>query len=487
MNAPDQEESLFYPNPAYAKGYLWLVPATGLAVYVGWLIAALGVTVAWLFMVMPFIIGYVVLVFLQPRVGLISFLVYCFLLPGLGRHFVGPQFGLLVDGLLILTWLAVIFHRGHKYRFRYLNNDLIWLGLIWFFITVLEIGNPARPSIVGWLQEMRSTTLYWILVVPLTMMVFNKKTDIVLFLDIIIILSLVGALYGMKQLYFGVDEAEHRWLEGGAKRTHILFGKLRVFSYYSEAAQFGASQAQLAVMCIILALGPHSKSRKLLYSIAGVFIFYGMLISGTRGALGGLIGGGFVFLVLSKQVKMLLLGGLVGLGFIVMLKYTMIGNDNSQIRRLRSGTNPNDASLQVRLINQRTLGNSLASKPFGTGVGTIGMWGVTYNKHINTSKIPPDSYYVKVWAMYGIIGFIIWFGIMLYILGKSAGMIWNVRDPALRNQLCAICAGFAGNLLCSYGNEVSNTMPSSAILYISWALLWMSTRWDTPLLKPSQS
>jgi hypothetical protein len=88
--------------------------------------------------------------------------------------------------------------------------------------------------------------------------------------------------------------------------------------------------------------------------------------------------------------------------------------------------------------------------------------------------------------MYGIIGFILWFGMLLYILGKSAGIIWNTRDPVMRNQLCSLCAGFGSTLLCSYGNEVMNVVPTTSIVYISWSLIWLSTRWDTPLLKPVQ-
>jgi VanZ family protein len=480
MGREPYQTNLFYASGHNFSRYLWLTFSLLAATYLGWLIAGTGLSIAGILISLPFIIGFLVLVFLFPKLGLIIFIIYSFMISGLGRQFTGPQFGMGDDAILILTWLGVIFYRTNKYRFRHLNNDLVWLAVVWFIITLLELGNPEHPDFQGWLQEMRSTTLYWILAVPLAFMVFNKKSDIFLFLDIIIILSLIGALWGIKQLYIGVSAAEHRWLEAGAKRTHILFGKLRVFSYYTEAAQFGASQAQLAVMCLILAIGPHSSKRKIFYAIAGIFIFYGMLISGTRGALGGRVGGGFIYLVLSKNIKILVLGGIVGICFIGMLKFTSIGNGNDQIRRLRSAMNPNDPSLQVRLVNQRTLANSLASKPFGTGVGTIGMWGVTYNKHIYTAKIPPDSYFVKVWAMYGVIGFIIWFGMMLYILGKAAGITWRTRDPALRNQLCSLCAGYAAILTCSYGNEIINTLPSSAIVYVSWAFIWMSTRWDTP-------
>lgn len=478
------EKNLFYNSSDSYTRHLWLVPGIVMAVFFGKLIAGQGVVVAGMLVALPLVVAFLIMVFIKPRVGMIAFILYCFVMPTIGRHIAGLQVGLGIDALLVLVWLGVIFYRNTKYRFRHLNNDLVWLAVGWFGLTVLEMANPARPDVVGWLQEMRSIALYGILIVPLTMLIFTKRADVTFFLDIIVFISFLGAVYGMKQLYIGLDGAEQQWLNDGHLKTHLLFGKLRVFSFFAEAGQFGASQAQLAMMALVLAIGPHSTKRKICYGIAAAFIFYGMLLSGTRGALGGIIGGGFVYLVLSKQVKIIIIGGLVGAAFLGMLKFTSIGSGNDQIKRIRSGMDPNDPSLMVRLVNQRTLSNMLASKPFGTGVGTIGMWGVKYNKHISTAKIPPDSLYVKIWAMYGIVGFILWFGMMLYILGKSAGIIWNTRDPVLRNQLCSLCAGFGAVLMCSYGNEVMNVLPTTAIIYMSWSFIWMSTRWDTPLLKP---
>ncbi len=462
---------------------LWLIPAILLSILFGWLIANKGLTIGVILFLIPFIIGFLIAVFLQPRIGILVFIVYCFIMPTLGKHIEGPQFGLGQDAILLLTWLGILFHRSNRYKFRHLNNDLVWVAVAWFIITVLQLANPGKPSFMGWVFEMRSATLYWVLCIPLSMLLLNKKADIDLFLTIIIVLSFVGALYGIKQLYLGPDEAENRWLEAGAKKTHILFGKLRVFSYYAEAAQFGASQAQLAIMCLILALGPYSTQKKIWYGIATIFIFYGMLISGTRGAMAALVGGGLTFLVLSKQVRILILGSLFGLIFLGILKFTSIGSSSAQIGRMRTSLDPTDASFQVRLYNQKILKELLADKPFGTGVGTIGTWGTQYNEDKYIAQIPPDSLYVKIWAMYGIIGFIIWFGIMLYITGKSAAIVWQTRDPVLKNQLLALCGGATGILLCSYGNEVLNAMPSSMIVYISWAFIWLSPRWDTPQIQ----
>ena len=475
------ENNVFYNRYRETIHNYWLVPSLLIAGFLGWLTAKQGMTISALLMVIPMALAFLVLVFVNPRLGFIIFIIYCFVNPGLGRHISGPQFGLGQDGLLLLTWLGVIFHRSSRYQRRHLNNDLVWLAVVWMIITILQIGNPERPSILGWLYEMRSATLYWVLTIPLTFLVFNKRSDIDLFLYIIIILSLAGALYGMKQLFFGVDMAEKRWLDDGAAKTHLLFGKLRVFSFYAEAGQFGASQAAMSIMCIILGTGPHKVFKKYFYLIAGLLIFYGMLISGTRGALMAFVGGGFVFLVLSKKLKILIIGSLIGLAFLGMLKFTTIGSGNAEIVRLRTALDPNDASFQVRLANQKILKDYLSAKPLGAGVGASGMWGVKYNADKFIALIPPDSLYVKIWVMYGIIGLILWMGIMFYITGKCAGIIWATRDPLLKNQLLALCGSATGILLCSYGNEVLNQMPSSTIVYISWVLIWLSPRWDSPL------
>jgi hypothetical protein len=449
----------------------------------GYLLSDGGIMMEAALVALPFILAFVILVFLKPRIGLITLLFYAFLMPTIGKHIPGLQVGLLIDGFMVLTWLAIFFFRGNRFRFRHLNHDIFWLAAFWMGLTILQLGNPSRPSVQGWFQEMRSAGLYWFLTTPLVILLLRKKSDIPLFLHIIIIMSFLGALYGMKQLYIGVDAAENRWLEAGARKTHILFGKLRVFSFYNEAAQFGASQAHIAVICGVLATGPYSLGRKALYWIATAVIFYGMLISGTRGAMGALLGGGLLFLILIRQTKILVLGLTVGLAMVGMLKFTYIGQGNDQIRRMRTSLDPNDASLQVRLINQRILRDMLASKPFGTGVGTIGQWGTTYNKHIPTARIPPDRLYVKIWVMYGIVGFILWFGIWMFMIAKGSGIAWYTRDPVLRNQIIALTAGTFGSLFCSYGNEVMNALPSSLIVYISITLVFISRKWDIPVSK----
>ena len=59
----------------------------------------------------------------------------------------------------------------------------------------------------------------------------------------------------------------------------------------------------------------------------------------------------------------------------------------------------------------------------------------------------------------------------MYILGKSCGLVWNIKDKVLRVKMIALTAGFAGILVGSYGNEVINIMPTSIVIYLSWAFI----------------
>ncbi|RZL39851.1 MAG: O-antigen ligase domain-containing protein, partial [Pedobacter sp.] len=287
--------------------------------------------------------------------------------------------------------------------------------------------------------------------------------------------------YGVRQLYGGLTNGEQKFLNDGAANTHLLWGKLRVFSFFSDAGQFGASQAHISLMAFIMALGPFKWWKRLLLIIASFILLYGMLISGTRGALFALIVGGFVAIFLSKNFKVLIFGSLLAIACLGVLKFTNIGDNNYQIYRLRTALDPKDASLNVRFINQQILRDYLSDMPFGGGLGVIGTWGHEYNKDKFLSTIEPDSYWVKVWVMYGIVGFIVWFCLMMYIIGKCCGIVWKIKDDGLRVKLIALTSGSVGVFFCSYGNEVMNTMPTALILYMSWVFVYRGPAFDKEL------
>lgn len=460
---------------------LLLVAAVG----TGWLTAKAGLLIPGLLMALPLLVVGVVLLFNKPRYGIVALLCYAFLLFFLMRRIPGVPFTYFFEVLMVLLYLAILFHRNLAIDWHLLKNDLVYLSLAWFGYSLLQIANPAGASLAGFFSEIRTTALNWVLVVPLCFIIFNKRAHLDLFLSIIVGFSLFAAFWGIKQLHIGLDAADQRFLDEGAAVTHVLFGQLRVFSIYSDAGQFGASQAHMCLICLILSLGPFKPGLKLVLALSAGILLYGMLISGTRGSMFVLLPGIFVALLLSKKTKILLIGGLLATLAFCGLKYTTIGHSNYHITRLRTSVNPKDESLNLRFHNQQILGNYLKSYPFGGGLGVIGYNGHKYNADKYLSTIEPDSYWVKVWAMYGIVGFVIWIGIMLYILGKACAIVWSVKNEALRYKLLALTSGCAGILLCSYGNEVINVYPSALVIFLSWVFIFLGPHFDKQL-NPSE-
>lgn len=444
------------------------------AILIGWGTAEAGWLIPIVLFVLALVIPFIIVVFRNPRISFITFIIYCFCLTLFSRYVVGIPFLYGIETLLLLSWLGAFFHKN-QYNWAYLKNELCFLGLLWFFITAMELANPEAGSFLGWISDARYPFL-WLLCVPLSLLLFNRKKDLDLFLVIILCLSLLAALYGIKQLKFGLTAPEQAFV--ARSPFHSLFGKLRVFSIYQDAGQFGASMAQLSVIALVLAMGRFKWWIRLLCLISSLIFVYGMFISGTRGAIFAFFAGMAVALVINKNIKVFLIGCVLISGSFVFLKYTNYLNGNAEIRRMRSALNPENASFNIRLANQARFKEYLSSRPFGAGIGAVGYAGYTYNKGKYISTIPPDSYWVKIWAMYGIVGLLIWFGIMMYIIGKCCGIVWNTRDQELRLKLGALTAGTVGIFFCSYGNEVMNNMPSAMILYVSWAFVFLGPKLD---------
>ncbi|RZK39334.1 MAG: O-antigen ligase domain-containing protein [Pedobacter sp.] len=423
---------------------------------------------------------FVIALFNDPKFAFWVYLTYCFVLGFLVKSFLNIPVGLALDAMLLLTWCS-IFVNKHRFNWSNIKNEHVVFSILWFIISVVQVLNPYGSSLVGWFNEIRFTALSWLLIAPLVFLLFNKVADLNRFITFVLFFSVVATMYGAKQIYLGVTSGEQAWLDSGNDVTHILFGSLRAFSMYSDAGQFGASQAIVSVVAMVLAMGPFKFWKRIVFAIVAIICLYGMGISGTRGALFALASGLSFALLLSKNFKILILGGALALSGFWVLKYTKIGDDSFQISRLRSALDPKDASFNVRMHNQKRLKYLLRDAPFGAGLGMSGMNGITYNADKPIANVQPDSYWVKVWVMYGVVGLMIWMAINCYIIGKCSGIVWKIKDPRLKVKMIALTSGTVGCFICSYGNEVMNGMPSSVIMYMSWSFVFIA-----PLLDKEQ-
>lgn len=421
---------------------------------------------------------YLLLLFKSPFIGLVTIIVYSFMSGFIGRELFGIPSGIL-EALLLITMIAAALKYSSE-DLSVLQNSLVYLMLIWFIISFLEVLNPAGGSIEGWLAELRPIALYPLLATSIGFLLLRHNKDLNYTIILILGLALISTLNGIRQLKFGLTEAEQTFLDEGGATTHLLWGKLRVFSFW-DAAQFGCSQAQFAIISIVLAFSKIKLwKRILLLGLAAIFL-YGMLISGTRTAIIVIVTGAFTALALSKNFKIIFLGGAFLILFLGVLKYTTIGSGNYEIYRFRSALNPQDASLNLRFINQELFGEYLKNKPLGGGLGVTGHFGHRYNADHYLSKIEPDSIWIKIWAMYGIVGLVFWFSMYMYIFGKGCGIIWNIKDDKLRFKLIALLSGVVGIFFCGYSNEVMNIIPSLFVVSISMVFVFQGPRLDHEL------
>lgn len=429
--------------------------------------------------VLPVLVSFTIYVFGHPRRALDMTLISSFLAIGVIRYVGDIPLGLTVDFFLLLAVVVAIFHRSVNHDFNKLNRGVMWCAALWMLYCVAELFNPEAVSYMAWMYAVRGLALYTFLTVPITLLYANRTEDLDRFIKIILTLSVLAALWGLKQFYLGPDWAENAWLNVGKNRnTHVLFGELRIFSFFSDAGQFGSGIAHSGVIAAVIALGPFAARTRVIAAICAILFFFLMILSGTRGALIVPVAGMLVYLFASRNFKILAAGLMVMVAAYGFLQYTTIANDIYQVRRMRTALDPNDASLQVRLANRVIIKDYLKDKPFGGGIGTSGSWGERFSPGTLLADTPNDGWYVRVRAETGVVGLYLHVGILIYIGVAGLYKCMKIKDEKLRHKLLALLVGYAGIAASSYGNPLLGQIPTGIILYMSWAYLFMAEDLD---------
>lgn len=449
------------------------------SVLVAFLFLKQGVMVYLALIAAPLVTWALVLLYRYPKYNLYGVLVISFLMSFLGRYVpVDVPWSLLVDFFLIMAIIHPIIRYWHDIDFSLAKRSAVILLSIWMLYIILQLFNPLAKSYAAWFYAMRPIALYPLLMITSCLIVFNSKKDMKNFIRLWLFFSLAGVLWGIKQNTIGVSQTEAQWLEMGAKSTHLLFGRLRVFSYYFDAGTFGPAMGQIALFCFILFLGPFKQKRKLFFLIAGILTFYGMMISGTRGALAVPAVGAMAYLVMIRKVKLIFVG-LVVLGFgYGFLKHTTIGQSNYTINRMRTALNPEDASLNVRFRNRALLTQYLQDKPFGGGLGTVGFWGARFSPGTWLADFQPDGLYTLVRAETGLIGRNLFVGILLFILYRGMSITHRLKDVENKTYAMAFMAGFAGIVMSNYGNPVMTQFPNITVNMMGLAFVYSMRYWN---------
>lgn len=419
-------------------------------------------------------VSYVTAVVRKPIVILLTIVGVSFFLLGITRY-VKMDFpiGTLIDLLIVFTLLALFINSYPKgIDWSPTKKPLIYFSLVWLIYCIGQIANPEARSFDAWMSSIRPMAVYPLILPIFGIFFFNTPSRIRLFLYVWGFFSVIGTLKGWGQLAFGLDHAEQAWIDAGAWDTHLIFGKLRVFSFYSDAGQFGAHQAYTGVVFLAMAIISKRPIDKILFVLISIAGLYGMLISGTRGALFVVFAGVGLYVLHKKNLVVLSFGFVFVVALFVFLKYTSIGQGNPQISRLRTAVDPNDASLQARLSNQRMLSVYMSTRPIGGGLGHGGKKARKFLPAAYLSNVPTDSWYVLVWVELGVVGLVMHLFINLHTVTLSSYVLmYKIRDKELVGILSGFAAGMFGVMVASYGNAVIWQLPTSQTFYPAMGIL----------------
>ena len=378
---------------------------------------------------------------------------------------------------IMLLGLAIMDVKDLKME-RTLNIMLASL-LVWCAYCTLEILNDTCNiglDIGSWYTSARMMAFQLLYAFLVFSIYITSSKLLIKYLFLWGGLALFAVFWVWKQQNIGFTDAENQWIQTRGRLTHILQGGslIRYFSIYSDAANYGVGIASTGVAFLIFGITNKIKKYKYYFLFTGIACIWGMFPSGTRTATFCLAAGLLTYIFLSKSAKIAAPFSIFfGLAFFI-LAFTNIGNGNQQIRRMRSAFDPNDASANVRTINQAAMKRYMQEAPWGIGMHAGGGNVPANNKYAFMSTVPPDSEYVFIWIHTGRIGitvFLITTIIMLF--GACWIVLFRINSPSLRGIGAGLCCAFVSQQLGGYGNQVLMQFPNCLVFYGGLSIVYI--------------
>ena len=394
----------------------------------------------------------------------------------------------LANEMLELALLAIALIDIEKTHFERIGNIMFFAIAAWCTYCTLEILNDTCGlgiNIGAWFQGIRMMAFQIMYAFLVFTLYITSPKILTRYLYLWGALALFAVFWVWKQQYIGLTQTEFTWLHYGAgNSTHLLQAGtlIRYWSIYSDAANFGIGIASTGVAFCVFGITTKIKRLKYFFLFVGIACIWGMFPSGTRTAMACLLAGFMTYIFLSKSFKIAVPFTILFAFFAFILVFTNIGQGNQQIRRMRSAFDKNDASANLRTMNQAVMKKYMRDAPWGIGIGLYGKQVPANNKYNRMATIAPDSEYVSIWLRTGTIGittFLILTAIML--IAACWIVFFMIKSPSLRGIGAGFCCAFFSQQLGAYGNQVLMQFPNGLVFYgglsIVYVLPWIEKEW----------
>ena len=431
-----------------------------------------GVAVSLILIVIPIVACIVV----YPTFGIIVLLIAAYLVMWVIRMGVDFPLGTLLDALQLLLLLGFFISQKIKPDYKIFKNPITAVVIAWVSYNVLEVANFQAESRLAWVYSIRAVAG-----VALMYFVFVRQIKSVEFIRLIfklwIALACFAALYAFKQEYLGFFDYEFENINNDLQRSLLFIsGHWRKFSIFSDPVAFSYNMVTASILCLVLMLGAKKKAHKIILGFLILFFMIAMIFSGTRGANVLFPAALFLLAVLKFNRTILVFSSACFLGLLVLI-FLPTGNQN--IQRFQSAFRPsNDASFNLRKINQKRIQPFIQTHPFGGGLGATGTWGSRFSPNSYLANFPPDSGYVRVAVELGWIGLLVFCTFMFVILSTGIKNYYLIKDPTLKKYcLAMILVVFALNIG-NFPQEALVQFPTSIYFYLFVALLNVTLELD---------
>ena len=384
-------------------------------------------------------------------------------------HFPGPMS--LYNEVFEIILLALALIDVKNSHFERIGNVMLLTLMIWCGYCTLQVLNDTCSlgiDVGAWYTGARLMAFQLMYAFLVFSIYISKPNILIKYLYIWGALTLFASFWVWKQKNIGFTDAENSFLQGRGRATHLLYGGslIRYFSTYSDAANFGIGIACTAVAFIIFGITSKIIKYRLYFILVGAAATWAMFPSGTRTGMACMIAGFMVYIFLSKSFKIAIPFTILFVFLVFILAFTKIGDGNQSVHRMRSVFDKNDASANVRTMNQESMKKYMREAPFGIGIAQ-GYGSVpANNKYALMSTIPADSEYVYIWIRTGEVGitlFLILTAIMLF--GACWIVFFTLQSPSLRGIGAGMCCAFVAFQLGGYGNQVLMQFPNCVQFY----------------------
>ncbi len=448
-------------------GYLLL---TALSIALGYVVYSKGPVLG--IVLLAAIIGAPLLVatMFNLRLGIIMIITLSFFVLGVKRLTEGVPLGLVMDIMIALMGFGMFVKHIDNKDWKWAKSPISNVILIWIAYNLLEVGNPAATSRMAWVMTVRSfagfMAMYFIILYSL-----NGMRYVSFIIKLWILLTTLGALYGIWQEFMGFTTKEMAWIQADEGRVALLYvmGRYRKFSFFSDPMIMGFVMAYTATLCFTLLSAPIFFWKKVLLVVVGSLMVTCMVYSGTRAAYVLLPVGGFFYAMITFKRNILIA---CGIGFMIGLVIVNMPTSNPNLVRFQTAFHPDDdPSYRTRKRNQAFIKPYIQTHPMGGGLGSVGGWGEKYSPGSMLAKFPPDSGYVRIAVEMGPIGLFIYCYLMWTICRVGIKNHFRIKDPFIKAISLSLLTVFYTLVVANFPQEALGQIPTSLILFLIIALL----------------